>query len=145
MISSEAQALGFDLERLGRVGARLHADIAAGRYDGAQLKVSRHGRLALDAVHGYADRAAGRAMGGDETFVSFSIGKQFTNVLVLNRIERGDLHLAQQVGEIIPAFRTRGLREITLFHLLTHTSGLHDAADLPPRSGAELRQRLAAA
>ena len=132
MISSEAQALGFDLERLGRVGARLHADIAAGRYDGAQLKVSRHGRLALDAVHGYADRAAGRAMGGDETFVSFSIGKQFTNVLVLNRIERGDLHLAQQIGEIIPAFRTRGLREITLFHLLTHTSGLMSAIPAVP-------------
>jgi CubicO group peptidase (beta-lactamase class C family) len=66
-------------------------------------------------------------MRGDESFVSFSIGKQFTNVLVLNRIERGDLHLTLRVGELIPAFDTRGLREINLFQLLTHTSGLLSA------------------
>ena len=117
MISSAAQDQGFDLERLGRVGARLHADIAAGRYDGAQLKVSRHGRLVLDAVHGYADRAAARAMRGDEAFVSFSIGKQFTNVLVLNRIERGD-----QVEFEILDTRTQFFRErpiVTVGHLGT--------------------------
>jgi|LNFM01.1.fsa_nt_gb CubicO group peptidase (beta-lactamase class C family) len=132
MIADNARTLGFDPDRLARVGTRIDADIAAGRYHGAQLKVGRRGHLVLDAVHGDADRAAGRRMRGDETFVSFSIGKQFTNALVLNRIERGDLHLAMQVGEIIPGFRTRGLREVTVFHLLTHTSGILSAIPAVP-------------
>jgi len=126
-VSPAAADLGFDPARLGRVTTRIEEDIAAGRYHGAQLKVGRRGRVVLDAVCGDADRAQGRRMRGDEAFVSFSIGKQFTNVLVLNRIERGDLHLAMRVGELIPAFDTRGLREINVFQLLTHTSGLLSA------------------
>ncbi len=126
-VSPAAADLGFDPVRLGRVATRIEQDIAAGRYHGAQLKVGRRGRVVLDAVCGDADRATGRRMRGDESFVSFSIGKQFTNVLVLNRIERGDLHLTLRVGEVIPAFNTRGLREINVFQLLTHTSGLMSA------------------
>lgn len=131
-VTPAAGDLGFDTARLARVATRIEQDIAAGRYHGAQLKLSRRGRVVLDVVCGDADRAAGRRMRGDESFVSFSIGKQFTNVVVLNRVERGDLHLAMRVGEIIPAFNTRGLREITVFQLLTHTSGLMSAIPAVP-------------
>lgn len=131
-VSPAAADLGFDPARLGRVATRIERDIAAGRYHGAQLKLARRGRVVLDVVCGHADRANGRRMRGDESFVSFSIGKQFTNVLVLNRIERGDLHLTLRVGELIPAFNTRGLREINVFHLLTHTSGLMSAIPSVP-------------
>ena len=141
-ISPAAGDLGFDSTRLARIAARIDADIGAGRYHGAQLKVGRRGRVALDVVCGDADRAAGRRMRGDESFVSFSIGKQFTNALVLNRVERGDLHLALQVGEIIPAFRTRGLREITVFHLLTHTSGIVSAIPNVPLEVVTSVERL---
>ena len=60
------------------------------------------------------------------------MGKQFSNVLVLNRIERGDLHLHMQVGDIIPEFAGRGLRQMSLFHLLTHTSGIMGAIPSVP-------------
>lgn len=124
MDAKNLHALGVDAERLNRVPARIEADIAAVRYDGAALAISRRDELVMRTVHGYADRATGRKLTFDDVFVSFSVGKQFTNALVLNRIERGDLHLAMQVGEVLPAFRTRGMRQITLFHLLTHTSGI---------------------
>ena len=75
MSGDNARALGFDPDRLARVGARLDADIVAGRYHGAQFKAGHRGQLVLDAVLGDADRAAGRRMQGDETFASFSIGK----------------------------------------------------------------------
>ena len=127
MLQANAMAQGFDPARLARVGKRIDADVAAGRYHGAALRVARRGQVVLNEIRGHADRAAGRPLVEDDVFVSFSIGKQFTNALVLNRIERGDLHLAMQVRELIPAFGTRGLREITLFQLLTHTSGLMSA------------------
>ncbi len=119
--------LGFDPERLQRIPARINADIEAGRYDGAALCVSRGGETVYRDVHGYADREAGRPLTEDDVFVSFSSGKQFTNAVVLNRVERGDLHLDLRVAEVIPEFEGRGTREIKLWHLLTHTSGLISA------------------
>jgi CubicO group peptidase (beta-lactamase class C family) len=129
---SSVEQLGFDAARLARVGARIEADIAAQRYDGAALRVTRKGLPVLNEVRGFADRAKGRKLDARDVFVSFSIGKQFTNVLVLNRIERGDLHLHMQVGDVIPEFRDRGLRQMTLFHLLTHTSGIMGAIPSVP-------------
>lgn len=132
MISTAAAEQGFDPARLARVAARIEADLAAGQYHGAALRVARRGRVVLDLTLGDADRAAGRKLAADDVFISFSIGKQFTNALVLNRVERGDLHLGMQVRELIPGFETRGLREINLFQLLTHTSGLMSAIPAVP-------------
>ncbi len=132
MVTTAAARQGFDPTRLGRVAARINQDLLAGRYHGANLRVARRGAVVLDLTLGHADKAAGRQLKVDDSFVSFSIGKQFTNALVLNRIERGDLHLAMQVREVIPEFSSRGLREITLFQLMTHTSGLLSAIPAAP-------------
>jgi len=132
MTNSKLHTLGLDPQRLARLGARIDADIEAGRYDGAAVHVRRRGETVYDGVHGYADRDQGRALTPNDVFVSFSLGKQYSNVLVLNRIERGELHLTMQVGELIPEFRDRGMREMTLFQLLTHTSGIMSAIPAVP-------------
>ncbi|HJP36149.1 MAG: serine hydrolase domain-containing protein [Gammaproteobacteria bacterium] len=132
MRSSSPGELGIDEARIARVGARIDADIEAGRYHGAAIHVRRRGETVLDSVHGYADRAAARVLTREDVFVSFSVGKQFTNAVVLNRIESGALHLNMQVGDVIPEFRSRGKREMTLFHLLTHTSGIMSAVPAVP-------------
>ncbi|MDJ0850903.1 MAG: serine hydrolase domain-containing protein [Myxococcota bacterium] len=116
--------LGFDPQRLERAVEALEADIEAGRCDGGTLLVSRREGLALRACRGFADRAAGRRLEPDDVFFSMSIGKQFVNALVLERVERGLLRLHEPIAERLPAFRGHGKSRITLFHLLTHTSGL---------------------
>ena len=132
MTDSNLRTLGLDPERLARLGARIDADIDAGKYDGAAVHVRRRGQTVYDGVHGYADRDQGRALTPEDVFISFSLGKQYSNVLVLNRIERGELHLSMQVGDLIPEFRGRGKREMTLFQLLTHTSGIMSAIPAVP-------------
>jgi CubicO group peptidase (beta-lactamase class C family) len=122
--------LGFDPERLARVLSVIDADVEEQSYDGAALCVMRHGRLALRSARGFAERASGRRLSLDDVFVSMSIGKQFTAAIVLDRIERGTLGLSMPVAELIPEFGSRGKQRITLFHLLTHTSGV--ASGLPP-------------
>lgn len=119
--------LGFDTDRLARLPARINADVEAGRYHGAALAVSRRGQTIYRDVHGYADRESGRPMTLEDVFVSFSVGKQFTNTVVLARVEQGQLHLDMPVCELIPEFGSRGLRGIKLWHLLTHTSGIMSA------------------
>lgn len=54
-----------------------------------------------------------------------SIGKIFTAVAVMKLVEDGITRLDIPVGEILPQFNTPPYNRITLFHLLTHTSGLH--------------------
>jgi CubicO group peptidase (beta-lactamase class C family) len=130
MKSIEAREAGFDAGRLQRVVEALRKDIQAERYDGAALHVGRHGRTVMQAVEGYADRAAKRPLSEDTVFVSMSIGKQFLNALVLSYVERGLLSLHMPVQEVLPEFGSRGKGAIKLWHLLTHTSGLMSA--VPP-------------
>jgi CubicO group peptidase (beta-lactamase class C family) len=132
---SLAPAPGIDSTRLARVAAAIDADIAAGRCDGVAICVARHGRVILERASGYADRAAARVLSLDDVFVSMSIGKQFTNVVVLGCVERGALSLATTVGELLPAFANSAWHGVTVAHLLTHTAGVISAVpSLPPEA-----------
>ncbi len=130
MRQSETSAL--DPARLHRIGSRIDADIEAGRYDGAAIRVAHRGTIVHQGVHGWAHRGSGRRLQHGDVFVSMSIGKQFTNVLALDRVERGLLSLDLHIGEVLPAFATPELRAMTLFHLLTHTSGILAAVPYVP-------------
>jgi CubicO group peptidase (beta-lactamase class C family) len=125
-----ATTMGFDGQRLARVGELIQKDIADEKYDGAVVRVARGGRSALDECFGFADRAGKRALEPDDVFVSFSIAKQLTHALALARVESGELSLTARVADVIPEFGCRGKENVTLFHLLTHTAGL--ALKLPP-------------
>lgn len=144
METTSPKDLGFDAERLERVIRAIDADIEAERYDGAAICVARRGRIALSAHRGYADRAAGKMLEPRSVFVSMSIGKQFANVIVLNRIERGDLRLMMPVGELIPEFNCRGKERMTLFHLLTHTSGIFSRVPMIPPEDLVSTERFTA-
>ena len=120
----KAAALGFEVKRLDRLVRAIEADVAAEKYDGAVVHVGRGGETALAAAVGFADRAKGRALRVDDVFLTFSIAKQFTHALVLQRIERGELALTTRVADVIPEFGCRGKERIDIFHVLTHTAGL---------------------
>src|SRR2546422_8764095 len=139
MEQTDPAPLGFAPERLERVLGAIDADVAAGRYDGVALCVARRGRVALRAHRGFADRTSGRRLAPDAVFATMSVGKQFANVVVLNRIERGDLRLMMPVAELIPEFGSRGKERMRLVHLPTHTSGIASRGPmLPPEGGASI-------
>lgn len=126
----DPREVGFDPKRLSRLSEVIEADIGAERFDGCALIVARHGRVAYHRWFGWADRAQQKPLVEDQVFFTMSIGKQFTNVLVLNYIERGALALTTPVAEIIPEFGCRGKDNVAIWHVLTHTGGL--PASLPP-------------
>jgi CubicO group peptidase (beta-lactamase class C family) len=53
-----------------------------------------------------------------------SVTKLFTAVSILKLVEQGLIRLDQPVAEIIEEFRNSMYEKITVFHLLTHTSGI---------------------
>lgn len=88
-----------------------------------------------DNVH---QEAFGRAR-TDSMFLLGSITKPMTATAVMLLVERGELSLDDKVVKFLPEFSEGARREVTLRHLLTHTSGLPDQLE----NNEELRARHA--
>jgi D-alanyl-D-alanine carboxypeptidase len=87
---------------------------------------------------GVFDRASGRPLEPGDGFRVASVTKTFTAVAVLRLVEEERLGLDDAVETHLPAEYAALLREggyatdrITVRHLLTHTSGIHDYATDP--------------
>jgi len=99
-------------------------DIAKGDYYGLVLKVTRGDDVVFHEVIGAEDAKQTQPLKLDSVFSIFSMTKAFTNVLALSAVEHGRLALTTRVSDIIPEFSGAPRDKITLFHLLTHMSGL---------------------
>src|SRR3989454_7806839 len=87
--------------------------------------------------YGKMDNGTDQEVNGDTLFDIASITKPFTGLLLQDMIERGEMKLDDPVQKYLPAsvrMPTRNGKEITLLHLVTHTSGLpHIAENLNPK------------
>jgi CubicO group peptidase (beta-lactamase class C family) len=115
---------GMDASRLRHLMAVMKDDIEQDRYFGGVIAIGRHGQLALHEAIGHADSARTRPVRKDSVFSLFSTTKAITVVLVLRAVERGQLALTTPISDVVPEFSGRGREAITIFHLLTHSSGL---------------------
>jgi CubicO group peptidase (beta-lactamase class C family) len=121
VLPKEAQ---LNEERLQDLRQAIEADVERGLYHGAVIAVARHGHIGLQAAIGTADAERRKPLRWDSVFSIFSVTKAFTNVVALKSVELGRLALTTPISKLIPEF-SGGLRDqITIFHLMTHTSGL---------------------
>ena len=115
---------GLVQERLEHLQRVIAVDVSRQLYFGAVITVARHGQIGLAATVGAEDAQGLRPLQPNSVFSIFSVTKAFTNVLALRAIELGQFALTTRVSAVIPEFGN-GLRsQITVFHLLTHSSGL---------------------
>lgn len=121
----EARELGLSPDALRRLYRTIEADIQGELYDGAVWIVARHGKIAIHEALGHSHKVKQRATRRDDAFHLMSISKQLSTIPVLAAIDRGALALTTPIAEIIPEFGKKGKQNITVFHLLTHTSGLN--------------------
>lgn len=80
-------------------------------------------------AYGYANRAWKIPNTLDVRFDTASITKLFTAVAALQLIERGKLAFDTRVVDLLSLEGTEISPEATIFHLLTHTSGIGDDAE----------------
>ena len=92
---------------------------------GATALVSRNGQIIYEKAFGMANLELNAPMQVDNVFWVASIGKQFTAVAILQLMEQGKLNLQDEITKFIPDYPTQG-NKITIEHLLTHTSGIHN-------------------
>ncbi len=93
------------------------------------ILVARDGKILFQKAYGLADRERKVAATPQTRIRIGSITKQFTASAILKLQEEGKLSVTDKLSKYIPDF-PRG-DEVTLTHLLTHTSGIHNYTDRP--------------
>ncbi len=124
--TTDARTLGFDRERLRQVDHIVERGIREGMFPAAAYRILRHGQIAAEGAFGLAqpDSEPPVAATLETVFDMASISKPFAAVLLLQMVERGDLHLGQTVGDFLPEAGDSPVGKLTLRQIATHVSGL---------------------
>lgn len=170
-VTASPEAVGMSASSIHEAQALIEAAVGRTKLAGAVLIVARGDQLVLLASVGLRDREAGAAMEPDAIFRIASMTKPIVSVATLMLVEAGSLRLDDQVGSYLPeladvqvfagvengqAILVAAERPMTIFQLLTHTSGLvygplhpalaaaYDILGDEPSDLAELIRRLGA-
>ena len=135
------QEAGMSDERIARIDRMCSEAVDEGNLPGIVALVVRDGKIVLWKAYGMADNDQGRAMKRDDIFRIASQTKAVTATAVMMLWEEGKFQLDDPVSKYIPEFKNTQVlntfrysdttwtgvpvkSEITVRHLLTHTSGI---------------------
>ncbi|CAA9522187.1 MAG: Beta-lactamase class C-like and penicillin binding proteins (PBPs) superfamily [uncultured Segetibacter sp.] len=94
------------------------------------VMVAKNGSVIYQRNVGMADMEHNVPINATTKFELASISKTFTALLVLQLVEKGKITLDAKVSDYIPEFNRKDSGEITIHHLLSHTSGIQDFVGL---------------
>lgn len=100
-----------------------------GHLPGATVLIAEDDKIIYRKAFGMANLELNVQMKPENVLGLASITKQFTSVSILILMEQGKLSLQDPLSKFIPDF-PRG-NEITMHHLLNHTSGIKDYTRIP--------------
>lgn len=106
---------------------RLSELASAHKVPGASLGILRLGEDPVYASHGVLSKATGVEVTDDSVFQIGSITKVWTATVVMQLVEEGKLDLDAPVIEVLPELSLGDpdvAKQVTMWHLLTHTSGI---------------------
>ena len=106
-----------------KVDEYIHGEMQTQQIPGLSLAVIMDGRIVLARGYGLANVEHQVPVKPETVFQSGSVGKQFTATAVMMLIEEGKLSLDDTITKYFPDGPT-AWRDITVRHLLTHTSGM---------------------
>lgn len=135
------ESVGMSSERLDRIDAMCEEAIKNGDLPGIVALVTRNGKIVFHEAYGMADHTTSRKMKNDDIFRIASQSKAITSTAVMMLWEEGKFRLDDPISKFIPEFKKPRVlksfkyadtsystiaadKEITIRHLLTHTSGL---------------------
>lgn len=135
-----AESVGMSSAVLEEATARLQKHIDDGEIAGVVAAVARDGKLVYFESLGKLSIESGRPMPGDALFRIYSMAREVTSAAVLKLYEEGKFQLDDPIKMYLPEFANQRVLldssstdisqtkartgDITVAHLLTHTSGL---------------------
>ena len=140
----DAAALGFDPQRLARIGPAMQAFVDDGRVPNLVTLVARRGQVVHQHACGVLDLDDDAPAGLDTLFRMWSNTKPIAGVATLLLYERGALTPDDPVAKYLPEYADMRVfnprepmapvaakRPITIRDCLTNTTGLADPATMP--------------
>jgi len=134
------ESVGLSSEKLALVTAALEKHVDEGNIAGAVAAVVRRGKLVYLASAGHRDIEAGSPMASDALFRMYSMTRPITSLAVMMLWEEGKFRLDDPITKFLPEFDSQRVfadasspaladtvervGDITVEHLLLHTSGL---------------------
>lgn len=96
---------------------------------GVAVLVAKDGKMIYNKGFGYANLEQKQAVTPDTKFRIGSITKQFTSAAILKLQEANKISVNDKLSKFLPDFPRAD--EVTIHHLLTHTSGIHSYTSKP--------------
>ena len=141
LAEASPQSVGMSPERINRIDAMLQQAVNDNEVPGMVALIARHGKIVYYKSFGESDQAAGRKFANDDIFRIASQSKAITSTCVMMLWEEGKFQLDDPISKYIPEFKNPQIlqsfrysdttyttvpaaHEITIRHLLTHTSGI---------------------
>jgi CubicO group peptidase (beta-lactamase class C family) len=138
---ASAESVGMSTERLRRIEDMCSAAVENGEVPGIVALVARKGKIVMHKAFGMADNQGRRKLKKDDIFRIASQSKAITSTAVMMLWEEGKFRLDDPISKYIPEFKHPQVlktfrysdttyttepagTEITIRHLLTHTSGI---------------------
>ena len=134
------ESVGMSSAALNSATARLQKHIDDGEIAGVVAAVARDGKLVYQVALGKLDRERDADMREDALFRIYSMSREITSVAALRLFEEGAFNFDDPVSKYLPEFSDQRVLlnsestdleatrprvgEMTIGHLLTHTSGL---------------------
>ncbi len=96
-----------------------------GQFDGAVL-IAENGKIILKKGYGFANREWQIPNSAETKFRIGSVTKQFTSMLIFQLVQEGKLKIDGKITDYLTDYRQDTGSKVTLYQLLTHTSGIPD-------------------
>jgi CubicO group peptidase (beta-lactamase class C family) len=141
LTEASPESVGVSAERLARIDKMCTEAIQSGDLPGIVSMVVRNDKIVHWKAYGMAENQAGRTLKRDDIFRIASQSKAITSTAVMMLWEEGKFRLEDPISKFIPEFKNPQVlksfkyadttyttepakSEITIRHLLTHTSGI---------------------
>lgn len=141
LVAATPEQVGMSAERLARIDLMCEKAIADKEVPGMVALVARKGKIVYHKAFGTADHTTNRPYATNDIFRIASQTKAITSTAVMMLWEEGKFQLDDPISKYIPEFKDQKVltkftytdtsfvgepvkQEITIRHLLTHTSGL---------------------
>ena len=115
--------------RFNAVRAAFEANFAEGLELGARFALAVEGRIVIDLIGGWADRAQTRPFADDTLTSVFSTTKAIAACMIARLVDQVKLSYGQRVAEIWPAFGEAGKAMVTVEQVMAHQAGLPGFAE----------------
>jgi len=148
----EPETVGVSSARLERLRKKFHAYVDEQKLSGVSMLVTRCGKAILHDLYGYQDIENRIPITDDTLFRLYSMTKPLTSLLLIVLFEEGRFLMFDPVADYIPEFKDvkvlKGVengkvlletprRQMMIYDLFAHSSGLGNFHLLPPEVGLQ--------